>query len=261
MNNYCVYKHTAPCGKVYIGITQQQPQKRWKNGLGYSDNPYFKNAIEKYGWDNIKHEILADSLSKEEAENLEIYYIQAYQSTNRNNGYNIAKGGNVVEPSEESKEKTSISMTRFWANPSNKEKMVKAMSGVRKSKLARENISKAQKMRFEREEERTKISERQIGKTRTETAKKKTSESLKKFYSDPKNKEAFNKAHEGVNRQYHAKQVICVETGELFTAVVDAENKYGIDHRNIIATCKGKRKKAGGFHWEYANRGDEDGVV
>ena len=32
-NNYYVYKHTFPNNKVYIGITQQEPQKRWKNGL------------------------------------------------------------------------------------------------------------------------------------------------------------------------------------------------------------------------------------
>lgn len=31
---YSVYKHTAPNGKVYIGITGKDPEKRWLNGGG-----------------------------------------------------------------------------------------------------------------------------------------------------------------------------------------------------------------------------------
>lgn len=26
MNNYCVYKHTSPSGKVYVGITKLKPK-------------------------------------------------------------------------------------------------------------------------------------------------------------------------------------------------------------------------------------------
>lgn len=32
---YIVYKHTTPCGKVYIGITSKTPSQRWQNGKGY----------------------------------------------------------------------------------------------------------------------------------------------------------------------------------------------------------------------------------
>ena len=30
MNNYCVYKHTSPSGKVYVGITKLKPKYRLK---------------------------------------------------------------------------------------------------------------------------------------------------------------------------------------------------------------------------------------
>lgn len=66
-NNFCVYKHTSPSGKVYIGITSMNPLKRWKHGKGYIDCTAFNRAIEKYGWDNITHEILLSDLTKEEA--------------------------------------------------------------------------------------------------------------------------------------------------------------------------------------------------
>lgn len=92
-NDYFVYKHTCPNGKVYIGITCQTPSKRWHNGKGYYQNKYFTSAIEKYGWQNIKHEILFDSLTKEQAEAKEIELIAFYKSNQREYGYNISVGG------------------------------------------------------------------------------------------------------------------------------------------------------------------------
>lgn len=68
---WLVYKHTSPSGKVYIGITSQNPQSRWNKGKGYKGCIKFFNAILKYGWDNIEHTILADNLTKEEAETVE----------------------------------------------------------------------------------------------------------------------------------------------------------------------------------------------
>lgn len=72
---FCVYKHTAPNGKVYIGITGRNPLARWNGGNGYRNNPHFWNAICKYGWDNIRHEIIMSGLSKEESEQCEIMLI------------------------------------------------------------------------------------------------------------------------------------------------------------------------------------------
>lgn len=41
-DNYTVYRHTSPSGKVYIGITSMNPEKRWgKNGYGYRRQKYF----------------------------------------------------------------------------------------------------------------------------------------------------------------------------------------------------------------------------
>ena len=67
MADYIVYKHTSPSGKVYIGITGRTVKERWgKNGNGYKYCPYFYRAIKKYGWDNIKHEILYEGLTEDE---------------------------------------------------------------------------------------------------------------------------------------------------------------------------------------------------
>ena len=105
-NNYTVYKHTFPNGKVYIGITMMDPVKRWNGGSGYRKQPKIYNAILYYGWRNIKHDILYTGLSKAEAEATEIRLIAQYNSTK--NGYNVDHGGNTTGThSEETKQKIS----------------------------------------------------------------------------------------------------------------------------------------------------------
>lgn len=108
MVNYKVYKHTSPSGKVYIGITCQELRKRFMNGKGYKQCPRMANAIKRYGWDNFKHEILFEGLTKEEAEKKEIELIQKYKSNDKRFGYNIENGGNTSGThSEETKRKIS----------------------------------------------------------------------------------------------------------------------------------------------------------
>ena len=93
-SEYTVYKHTSPSGKVYVGITQQDPEIRWHSGHGYKRQQRFYNAIKKYGWQNITHEIIASGLTKEQAEAEEVRLIALYHSTDRGYGYNTENGGN-----------------------------------------------------------------------------------------------------------------------------------------------------------------------
>ena len=69
------------------------------------------NAIQKYGWENVNHEILLDNLSKEEAEQKEIELIAFYNSTDDDYGYNISNGGNSPSVTLEIREKISLSRT------------------------------------------------------------------------------------------------------------------------------------------------------
>lgn len=91
---WIVYKHTFPNGKIYIGITSQKAYKRWKYGSGYTTS-LMKNAIRKYGWNSIIHEILFEDLTKEQAEQKEIELIAFYKSNDYEFGYNLASGGAV----------------------------------------------------------------------------------------------------------------------------------------------------------------------
>ena len=130
---YYVYKHTFPNNKVYIGITRQEPEKRWKNGLGYNAHqPIMKRAIKKYGWQNIKHEILFENLTKEQACKKEIELITLYDSTNKQKGYNVSQGGEGtigVKPTIESKEKNRIAHLGKKASLETRKKISEAQKG------------------------------------------------------------------------------------------------------------------------------------
>lgn len=96
MDNYSVYKHTFPNGKIYIGITGKPLSQRWKRGKNYRNNIYMTRAIEKYGWDNINHEVIGSELTKPEAEAKERELIALYKSNIPEYGYNITSGGECV---------------------------------------------------------------------------------------------------------------------------------------------------------------------
>lgn len=95
---YFVYRHIAPNGKMYVGITSKSdPTRRWGNGgVCYKKNAHFWNAIQKFGWDNFQHIIVAHGLSVDTACRLEEYLIKKYDSMC--NGYNQTSGG--VYPTE-----------------------------------------------------------------------------------------------------------------------------------------------------------------
>lgn len=152
--SYFVYKHTSPSGKVYIGITQQRPTKRWGSGVNYDYNTHFINAIKKYGWNNFTHEILFEGLSREEALAKEVELIQQYDSSNRDKGYNVSPGGNApgVETAAKIKEtrerngitaKESTRMKQRWANPVIRENTLKNMRGKKRSDESKERYRQA----------------------------------------------------------------------------------------------------------------------
>lgn len=109
-----IYKTTNLLnGKVYIGKAENQPD----NYLG--SGKILKRAIKKYGIDSFSREIIEYCKSRNALNEREIYWIEKFNSTNPNIGYNITKGGtggntyeNLSEAQmDEIKKKISDAMT------------------------------------------------------------------------------------------------------------------------------------------------------
>lgn len=91
--SWTVYAHIAPNGKMYVGITSRKPEYRWRDGYGYTKSSHLWSAIQKYGWDNFQHEIIASGLTKEEAGNMERLLIDRLGLMDPRHGYNMSIGG------------------------------------------------------------------------------------------------------------------------------------------------------------------------
>lgn len=90
---YIVYEHIFPNGMVYVGLTSNDPEKRWgKNGCRYK-NKKFYDDIKNYGWENIEHKIIKSNLTVDEAIRIEKELILKYKENGVS--YNISNGGEL----------------------------------------------------------------------------------------------------------------------------------------------------------------------
>lgn len=233
MNNYTVYIHRNKLNhKVYVGQTSQKPEKRWGNGRGYISSSKFYNAILKYGWDNFEHIIIANNLTLEQANELEIQLIKQYKAQDDEYGYNLDSGGHNTHHSEETKRKIGA------ANHL-------ALQGNKWSPEQRQLISEL----FSGEGNPF------YGKHHTEESKRKISES-RKGKCVGENHPFYGKHHTEESKQLMSnhrkskggKKVRCINTGEVFETMMDAARWCGLKNATQIGQIcnhKGKQKTAG----------------
>ena len=270
---YTVYMHICPNGKRYIGITKLKPQERWGNGKSYKGCVLFNKAIQKYSWQNIKHEILFEHLSKQEAENKEIELIAYYKSNQKEYGYNIANGGNCVgSVSDETKKKISIRTKEAMSNPEIRKKLSIAqhnrISPLKGRKLSEEHKRKLKEAsrksmlgRHHSEETKQKIREKALGRKLSEEAKEKIRIANKNRIISKETREKISKAqkgHIGYNKGHISpkrKKVLCIETNTIYDSLMIAGKETNISIGHISQCCNNVygRKTAGGYHWQYYN--------
>lgn len=220
---YTVYKHTCPNGKIYIGITSLDVKTRWgKNGSLYK-NMLFGKAIQKYGWDNIKHEILYEGLSKPEAELKEIELISKYKSNCKDFGYNIESGGYVNRHTQQTRDKMSKTRKNKPLSEQHKKSLSMSRKGINFSDEHIENLRKSHMGYIMPQTQKDKISKNCIDK------------GVKKV------------VQLSLNGDYIA----------TFNSLKDAlKSVNGKTSSNISSCCRGNRKNAYGYKWKYAERGN-----
>lgn len=87
---YTVYMHCFPNNKKYVGITSRTLHERWRDGGGYSSQDKVASAIDRFGWGNIKHYIVATDFDIVGARKAEAALIQRYMADSPVHGYNYS---------------------------------------------------------------------------------------------------------------------------------------------------------------------------
>ena len=244
---YKLYMHTNVVNnKKYIGITRQKINARWQNGNGYKNNKYFHRAIQKYGWDNFRHEVILCNLTKKEAEMFEIEMIKYNKSNDRKFGYNIDSGGNSNgKISEETRKKLSKNHrdisgknNPLYGKPhplyNNGKKIIcletkeifnSVCGAVRKIKnIKKANIISNLKNRC-----------KSVGGLHF------------KYLEDYIEGKEYDLS---VGNNKHRK-IRCIDTNEIFDSVKDVATSINMSCSNIFSACNGIHKTCGGLHFEY----------
>lgn len=276
-NSYSVYKHETPNGKIYIGITCQNPTKRWGNGCNYRNQKYLYAAIKKYGWENIKHKVLYTGLSKEDAEQKEIELIAFYKSNDRKFGYNIDNGGKSKgRCSEETKRKLSEIHKGKKPSPYMLQRAIEANTGRKFSEETKRKISESQKGKKISEKARMKLSNARKGTKLSPETRKKISEKVRKSWTIERRK-AFGDKHRGSKCLFFGKKfseaeikhlqeinrgansVLSKRVGQfdldgnlvhIFGSTREA-GRAGFNNSAISGVCRGEHLTHRGFIWKY----------
>ena len=219
---WCVYMHINKINnKIYVGQTCQDVHRRWRNGAGYQKYQAIRRAFDKYGWDNFEHIIVFDNLNLDQANCMECFLIDLFDTQNPENGYNISGGG-------DNRGERSPNYGKHLSEEFKKELSKKAKERYKDPK-AREKLSIAFKGRKLSEEHKKRISESKIG-----------------VYVGENNPNYGN-----------GKPIVQLDLNYQFIAehatICQASKSTGINDSQIIRCCKHKprNKTAGGFRWMY----------
>lgn len=224
-NHFCVYAHVLFDGRLYIGITGQKPERRWREGAGYrkkgNKQSYFYNSIMKYGWDSFKHIILASGLTEEEAKQAEIKLISIFRTQDRNFGFNESGGGEGnFNPSEETRRKIG------------------------------EISKKVNTGRKQTEENKKRESERMKRNNPNAGGKALTAEAIERFTEYAKKPKTKNQRLK-MSQSAKKRPIVCVETGTVYESMKQAADMMGVYYTAISCAVYDGKRKSCGYHWRY----------
>lgn len=220
---YCI--ENIKTHKKYIGqsvnVDDRWRKHRYELNKGSHDNSYLQNSWNKYGEEYFNFYIL-EYCSLDLLDEKERYYIDYYNTMDRDLGYNLKSGGQdhnfqceevrkkISESTKKAYQNSNLKEIRSndalkqWANPEIKEKIMGKNNGM-------------------------------YGKHHSEEARRKMSE-MKKGKSSPKR---------------NMTPVLCIELNKVFKCATDAAKEFSMQSGGILQVCRGERKTAGGYHWKF----------
>lgn len=188
----------------------------------HRDNTHFSSAWKKYGENSFEWVIL-EECAINELDEREIFWIK--QKDSFNNGYNLTSGGKSLRNRKHTEEE--------------KKKIGDANRGKIRTLETRQKLSKAHK-----------------GHAQSPELIKKRSEACKGRIGGMKGKHHTEESKRKISLHHNSKTVSvrCLQNNKIYKSIAEASRELSIPCGNIIKICKGDRKHAKGYVFEYYNR-------
>lgn len=248
----CIYLWTNLInGKHYVGQTQHfyNRMTNYKNGRA---TPYLKAAIEKYGLENFSIDVI-EYCEIEELDEKEQYWIDYYESYNREKGYNIcryASNTRGFKHSEETKEKLRQIKLE---NPVRLCGDKNPMYGKEKSEEAKRKISNYLKEKWANDTEyRKNQSERMAGDRNYFYGKHLCGEENPMYgkHHSEETRRKISEANKGHCSEKICMPVKCIETEEIFQSMTEAAKKLNTYASAIKIAVDNPNRTCKGFHFQ-----------
>jgi hypothetical protein len=273
-------------------------QKDWKTYLG--SGVAFTNALNSYGKENFKRDIVYLCFSKDELNDVEYELSVFLDVVESPDWYNLVLGGGTSRgwhPSEETKRKQSEKAKERFADPINHPMYGKpGLSGEKNSQFGVSPKERMDEETYKQWYEKHKKywenpstkgkriwADKQHPKLGThlpDEQKKVLSKKAKERFSNSENhpmygrkqtdfcKKQVGDAHRGYNN-WNSNAVYNIELNTIFWGAKNVKDVLGIDPSGVIKCCKGKRKTCGKhpttgepLHWLYVkDQEQKDGTI
>lgn len=232
-------------GKIYIGKTIQKFKYRKadhiRSALKKDSQTYFHLAIRKYGRNSFKWEILEESNSLEELNDMEKYYIKLAKMSPTLKIYNLTEGG---ESNSGMKGRTHSAETKLKMSRARKKYLKEngsPLTGVPRTEDVRQKISHANRGKKRSEEYKQYLSNRMQNKDLA-------------YLHTPEVCVKRGKSYQNNFRKHF--EVRELESGKI-VGTWDLKSECARDLRlhnaNITKCLKGERSSTGGYVFNYIN--------
>lgn len=210
-------------GKMYVG-QRKINRHDWRTYLGSGTT--LKKAIKKYGRENFDRKIIDIAFNANELNQLEYFYTIKFDSTNKDNWYNIVYGGGVNGLNIKNNKQRPV--VRYDINGNILGEYKSVLDGANKTGDGRQSIHQCCHGKFR-------------------TVKK--SNTVWRFKDDPFDKYSIVDSKPKSVKCYNKFQELIA----IYKSIRDAERETGVDHTSITRCCNGEACCAGIYIWCYEN--------
>lgn len=251
-----IYKTTNLInGKIYIG---QHKANKFDTNY-YGSGKYFCHALNKYGKENFKIELIEWCETQSQTNSRERFWIKKFNSRDKSIGYNITEGGDGWRGIHHTKlSKQKISKSKIGITPNreyltlNNEIKGKISNTLKEYYKTHDNPRKGIHLSDETKE---KLRQANLGKTYSEEvrAKHKLPAWNKGIPMTEEAKQHLREINTGkiVKRRTVGQYDMDNKLINTFISCTEASRKTGINRIRITKCCLGYIKSAGQYIWKY----------